>query len=75
MPHRRMSEAEIAAAQQLFDRIISAGGAFEEGDTEASHTLRIWESCAAAVIEPAPPRRDPRSTSAFDADLDDPAPF
>ncbi|WP_315471979.1 hypothetical protein [uncultured Sphingomonas sp.] len=56
MPHRALTQTEMAAAQKLFDHIMAAeyGGAPDDGESMADYTLRIWDRCASSVIEPPP---------------------
>jgi hypothetical protein len=60
MPHRTLTTTEMAAAQKLFDHIMAAeyGGSPAEDETMETYTLRVWERCAAAVIEPSPDRKE-----------------
>lgn len=50
----------MAAAQKLFDHIMAGeyGGAPDVGESMADYTIRVWERCAASVIEPAPVREE-----------------
>ena len=56
MPHRKLDQGEMAAAQKLFDRIMEGeyGGSPDEGESFSDYAIRVWERCAAAVIEPPP---------------------
>jgi hypothetical protein len=56
VPHRALTQTEMAAAQKLFDHIMAAeyGGAPDEGEGMADYTIRVWDRCAGAVIEPPP---------------------